>query len=341
MENRRIDYGRIALILTVIILGIFVVDFCKRLWEDWNGTGKINIITSSSQTDSTPDSSGTDHENSENSGTDSSSDSGSETPNEPNPNVPTDYNIMQVSSSTVNTGSLILVDATHAMTGTPEVTAFQDFTYAHIRLPRRDLVISNTTIDPIVKMFAAYYAVAGVEDLMVYSTTTDPAVANYGLNIPERVTGLSIDLGLLNESGGYHVPYSADAAHLWVAQHASDYGYVERFPAGKESITGQQAMPWHYRYVGVPHATYMAENSLCLEEYLTLMQSHKWEDSHIKVNANGTEYEIYYVPVTTGSNITKIPYPIGTEPMISGDNMGGFVVACEPAAATQPEVSAT
>ena len=46
--NRRIDYGKIALILTIVILGIFAVDFCRRLYSDWQGAqGTLNVHTSS------------------------------------------------------------------------------------------------------------------------------------------------------------------------------------------------------------------------------------------------------------------------------------------------------
>ena len=46
------------------------------------------------------------------------------------------------------------------------------------------------------------------------------------------------------------------------------YGFILRFPEGKEEITGYQFEPWHYRYVGKEAASDIAESGLCLEEWL-------------------------------------------------------------------------
>lgn len=56
----------------------------------------------------------------------------------------------------------------------------------------------------------------------------------------------------------------------WLLEHCAEYGFVHRFPEGKEDITGVMYEPFHFRYVGVEAATYMMENNLCLEEFLAL-----------------------------------------------------------------------
>ncbi|MNN60637.1 D-alanyl-D-alanine carboxypeptidase [compost metagenome] len=53
----------------------------------------------------------------------------------------------------------------------------------------------------------------------------------------------------------------------WLAEHAAEYGYIIRYPEGKESITGYKYEPWHIRYVGVEIAAYIADNNITLEEY--------------------------------------------------------------------------
>ena len=55
---------------------------------------------------------------------------------------------------------------------------------------------------------------------------------------------------------------------IWLAQHAADYGFIIRYPAEGEEITGYQYEPWHLRYVGIDHASKIAEAGLTLEEYL-------------------------------------------------------------------------
>ena len=56
----------------------------------------------------------------------------------------------------------------------------------------------------------------------------------------------------------------------WLLEHCAEYGFVQRFPSGKEDITGVMNETWHFRYVGVEAAVYMTENHLCLEEFLAL-----------------------------------------------------------------------
>lgn len=47
----------------------------------------------------------------------------------------------------------------------------------------------------------------------------------------------------------------------------SKYGFILRYPAGKEEITSIEFEPWHFRYVGVDAASVMAQNGMCLEEF--------------------------------------------------------------------------
>ena len=60
------------------------------------------------------------------------------------------------------------------------------------------------------------------------------------------------------------------ATFQWLKEHCAEYGFVHRFPEGKEDITGVMYEPFHFRYVGMEAAAYMMENDLCLEEFLAL-----------------------------------------------------------------------
>jgi D-alanyl-D-alanine carboxypeptidase len=64
--------------------------------------------------------------------------------------------------------------------------------------------------------------------------------------------------------------YDADstATWNWLRDNCWRYGFILRYPAGKEEITGISYEPWHFRYVGVPAAQEITEAGLCLEEYL-------------------------------------------------------------------------
>ncbi len=53
----------------------------------------------------------------------------------------------------------------------------------------------------------------------------------------------------------------------WLRDHCTEYGFILRFPTGKEDITGVMNEGWHFRYVGLEAAQYMTENDLTLEEF--------------------------------------------------------------------------
>ncbi len=58
------------------------------------------------------------------------------------------------------------------------------------------------------------------------------------------------------------------ATWQWLKRHCAEYGFILRYPADKESITGISYEPWHFRYVGVEAAREIMSSGLCLEEYL-------------------------------------------------------------------------
>ena len=60
------------------------------------------------------------------------------------------------------------------------------------------------------------------------------------------------------------------ALYQWMSQHCQEYGFIVRYPADKEDVTGIIFEPWHFRYVGVEAATYIMDKGLCLEEFLDL-----------------------------------------------------------------------
>lgn len=78
----------------------------------------------------------------------------------------------------------------------------------------------------------------------------------------EHQTGLVIDIN------GVDPDFYQTKAYEWMSAHAAEYGFIERYPKNKESITGIDFEPWHYRYVGVENAKLISASGLCLEEYV-------------------------------------------------------------------------
>ncbi len=77
----------------------------------------------------------------------------------------------------------------------------------------------------------------------------------------EHQTGLAIDVNSVTDSFG-STPEAA-----WLAAHAHEFGFIIRYPKGKEHITGYKYEPWHIRYLGVDMATTIYNSGLTLEEY--------------------------------------------------------------------------
>jgi len=59
---------------------------------------------------------------------------------------------------------------------------------------------------------------------------------------------------------------------IWMAEHCHEYGFIIRYPEDKQDVTEINYEPWHLRYVGIPAATYIMQNGLCLEEFNDQLQ---------------------------------------------------------------------
>ncbi len=80
----------------------------------------------------------------------------------------------------------------------------------------------------------------------------------------EHHTGLGVDFYAASDTGRFE----DTPAYDWLQAHSGEYGFILRYPQGKEEQTGILNESWHYRYVGVEHAREIQEKGLCLEEYL-------------------------------------------------------------------------
>lgn len=80
--------------------------------------------------------------------------------------------------------------------------------------------------------------------------------------------GLAADIGNWNGNCQLNSCFSQYSTYQWLKEHAHEYGFIERFPNQKESITGVMYSPWHWRYVGVEEATGIHDaGGISMEEY--------------------------------------------------------------------------
>ncbi len=78
----------------------------------------------------------------------------------------------------------------------------------------------------------------------------------------EHQTGLAFDVGSIDDN------YGETASGIWLKNNCFLYGFIIRYPIGKEYITGYKYEPWHIRYLGVDIATNIMQRNITLEEYL-------------------------------------------------------------------------
>ena len=90
----------------------------------------------------------------------------------------------------------------------------------------------------------------------------------------DHQTGLGCDVVPKNwKDRGMNEKMLKEEECQWMAAHCQEYGFIIRYPSEKKDITEINAEPWHLRYVGVPVATYIMENGLCLEEFTDQLQA--------------------------------------------------------------------
>jgi len=83
----------------------------------------------------------------------------------------------------------------------------------------------------------------------------------------EHEVGLAVDFNYAN------VEFENTKAFKWLADNAHKYGFILRYPEGKQSITKVIYEPWHFRYVGKEHAEVIKSKGFCLEEYIEYLKN--------------------------------------------------------------------
>ena len=97
-------------------------------------------------------------------------------------------------------------------------------------------------------------------------------LASQAVTVPgssEHQIGLAIDI-ITDGYSSLDEGFGETAAGKWLADNSAKYGFILRYPSGKEEITSIEYEPWHFRYVGVDAAGVITDNGLCLEEFWNL-----------------------------------------------------------------------
>lgn len=236
----------------------------------------------------------------------------------------------------IHTGNLILVNAQYPYHDLPEISLKKMFASKPNILLSGRIVNNLTCLMEEINGWEHITAVSGWrsmdEQIKIYEESllengqffTEKYVALPGHS--EHQTGLAIDLAKTSDSIDFIRP---DFPYMGVCQTfrnaAPSYGFIERYPKEKEAVTGIAHEPWHFRYVGIPHAKIMSEKGLVLEEYVDYLKDYEYGTSAFIYGSEEWTALISYLPALPDAETQltiddRFPYSI------SGNNMDGFII---------------
>ena len=261
------------------------------------------------------------------------------TPGETDTGDPAEADYVQITweSSKVNNGVLLVVNDDHFF-DPATVTDLIDMKENRTQINGANPYQLNLTLAKqmhaeafsyMEKMMQKYYEISdGDGSVMIkyaYRTLEDQAAlpsSSVEAGYSDHHTGCCI---ALHDGSTPQNPPALSSNH-WIYYNCHKFGFIQRYPVGKESATGVDSYEHCFRYVGIPHATYITSNGLCLEEYVELLKSTYTANNRLSITgADGIAYEVYYVPVAN-TELTTISVPRNGNYSISGDNIGGFIV---------------
>ena len=243
---------------------------------------------------------------------------------------------LRLSPDQVHVGSLILVNGDYDYREPSSSLALHPLTYvAPVLLRRRAAVLFTGLMDEIggwegIVPVSGYRSLAEQTDIWNDSLAehrkdlTSAYVARPGHS--EHQTGLALDLGLKKENIDFLCPDFPDSGICRSFQkRAPEYGFIKRYPPGKEGITGISYEPWHFRYVGTPHGEIMEKEGLTLEEYVFFLRNFPHGKHPYLFAAGGRWITVSWLAarrdeVTWLTVDDRLPYSV------SGDNVDGFII---------------
>jgi len=332
------------LFLVVILIALFAISQRNRMPEDTDPYPSSPEVTTG------------------NTGSEALSDSQDTTAETTAPPAPA-FEIRSVSNDQIHRGELILINGEHPFVfpdSQPQTLFYGNRSTDEngkslYGLSRADISLNTELFSLFDGMIADFARETGCKDVLITSGYRTYAfqeelyntrVATQGEEkarmyvakpgYSEHHAGLAVDMVIFTGGQQYYFTDYKDAA--WIVENAPDYGFIWRYTEEKKEITGCASEPWHYRYIGAPHARLCTDLGYCFEEYHAYLKEYTWEGDRLLIAEDGTVsvtdgmnlpesgYMIYTVPANTEGDTTEIPVPPGADCRISGDNAGGFIV---------------
>lgn len=273
------------------------------------------------------------------------------------PTLQTSYVFTAVSKTEADLGigELVLVNNNIAFRGTvteDDLVVVREKKNQSYSVKDYSVMVKPVTMDAVNNMMLDFYTAMQNDDVMVISghrtieyqqglyddelaetgLTTSTLVSRAGYS--EHHTGYVVDFKLYHDDGTSE-QFDGTGDYAWIMDNCHTYGFINRYPAGKEKLTLIDNEPWHFRYVGPVHASIITEYGFCLEEYIEFLKNYTIDTGFLlKAMPDGKQYIIYYVPMVDPANTSvciplmadqQTPYPYE----ISGNNIDGWILTVD------------
>ena len=255
--------------------------------------------------------------------------------------VPAGYQLIQMTEDDMHQGNLVLINKNYEYLFLDEeemismYSLIEDDSYS---VSGVDVLVRETAAYALDQMLTDFYLNTYTGDINILcgyrskeeaQQLFDASAAENGLEHAQRYvmlpgysehhSALSVDLGIMLPEGGIGYQFTEDP-YSWITNQCYTYGFILRYPEEKSDITEIGYESWHFRYLGVPNATAVRNEGLCLEEYIDFIKNYTAEGPHYQVSTADGNYEIYY------ASGFSVPVPTDHSYEISGNNVDGFIV---------------
>ena len=245
-------------------------------------------------------------------------------------------------------GPLLLVNSDYPFrsAATANISTLYDQKTESYSVSGMDISMQQEAIQPLNDMLDGFCAETGHYDILVVDgyRTLEQQQALYEADLAmtgldsstlvakpghsEHETGYALDFSLFFWDGTSG-EYDGTGEYDWIDQHCADFGYILRYPEDKTEITEIQYESWHYRYVGKPHAYYIMQKGICLEEYIEELRGYSAQAPLEIVDSDGAAYAVYYVAADMENAVTYAPILPEHPYTVSGNNVDGFIITVD------------
>lgn len=184
------------------------------------------------------------------------------------------------------------------------------------------MMLDSDAAEALNELMRDYNNATDLSDFVVCGTTKKYTGEDscYSEFFKESKLGYTVDLAL--NGYGEVIAYDGKDAEGWVVENCWKYGFIVRYPQGKNDITGYSYCPWHLRYVGKANAGVMHKNNICLEEYVESISAYKAENP-LEYTYDSVDYMIY--SIDSEGESTRFYAPNSTY-SVSGNGKNGFII---------------